>query len=82
VRKINKINELRHKSGLKQKDFCKLFGISQSTLSEWENEKYNIPTKHLKNISIHFNVTTDYLLGVGEIIQSPDPPQSGTSTSA
>ena len=61
---MNKISEIRQKSCLLQKDFCKLFGISQSTLSEWENEKYNIPTGQLIKISKHFNVTTDYLLGL------------------
>lgn len=63
---MNKIRELRKKQDIKQTDLCKLLGISQGTLSGWENGKYEPDNKSLIRLSEILGVTVDYLLGRGE----------------
>lgn len=60
---MNRLKELRKQKGLKQKDLAGLIGISQSTLSEWESEKYQIDNDNLFKLADYFNVSVDYLLG-------------------
>lgn len=59
----NKIKELRKKKGLTQKELSSLIGVSQNTLSYWENGVYDIDTKSLQRLAAIFDVSVDYLLG-------------------
>ncbi|MCI9626490.1 MAG: helix-turn-helix transcriptional regulator [Clostridia bacterium] len=58
-----RLKELRKKDGLSQQQLAEQLGITQATLSGWENEKYEIDNTSLLKCSDIFNVTTDYLLG-------------------
>ena len=42
---------------------AKLLGVTQATLSGWENEKYEIDNKSLIKCAEILNVSVDYLLG-------------------
>lgn len=61
-----KIKEIRKENNLNQSEFGKLFGLTQNTITNIENDK-RLPTYEiLTEISKQFNVSTDYLLGVSE----------------
>lgn len=60
---MNRLKELRKQKGLKQKDLAGFIGVSQSTLSEWESEKYQIDNDNLFKLADYFGVSVDYLLG-------------------
>lgn len=65
---MNRIRFLRLKHGLKQEDFARKIQVSQSSLSGYENEKFEPDYKTLLKIADYFGVSADYLLG-----KSPSP---------
>lgn len=67
----NKLRALRERKGLKQKDMERIFKISQTTYSGWENgtePKYQT----LKELANFFNVSIDYLLDNEKSINEND----------
>ena len=58
-----RLSMLRRQKGLTQKDLSSILGIAQSTLSGWENEKFEIDDLNKCKIADFFGVTIDYLLG-------------------
>ncbi|WP_308541800.1 XRE family transcriptional regulator [uncultured Oscillibacter sp.] len=66
---MRRLKELRSQRGLRQIDFAKDMGILQSTLSSWENGRYEPDSEMLIKIANYFGVTVDYLLG-GEKVSS------------
>ena len=58
-----RLKEVRKNSKMNQTDLSKMLGVTQATLSGWENEKFEIDNNSLIKCSEIFNVTTDYLLG-------------------
>lgn len=66
---MRRLKELRSQRGLRQIDFAKDMGILQSTLSSWENGRYDPDSEMLIKIANYFGVTVDYLLG-GEKVSS------------
>ena len=48
---------------MKQSELAAFLNVTQSALSFWENEKYDIDNKSLLKIADYFNVSTDYVLG-------------------
>lgn len=65
--KINRIKELRLKRGLNQEFMSNELGVSQQTLSRYENNIDAIKIDILVKISEYFHVTTDYILGLSDI---------------
>lgn len=61
---MNKIRFLRMQKAMKQEDLAKVIHVSQSSLSGYENEKYEPDRKTLLRLASYFGVSTDYLLGV------------------
>lgn len=57
------LKDLRKENGLSQAELAAHLGVTQATLSGWENEKYDIDNETLKKISALFNVSIDYILG-------------------
>ena len=57
------LRRLRKKQGLSQQQLANMLGITQATLSGWENEKFEIDNESLRKCSRIFNVTVDYILG-------------------
>lgn len=58
-----RLKELRNKLGLRQVDFAKDMGILQSTLSSWENGRYEPDMEMLVKMADYFGVSVGYLLG-------------------
>ena len=58
------IKRVRIDNNLSQDEFGKLFSIRKSTISNWELGKATPTYETLVKIANHFNVTTDYLLGI------------------
>ncbi len=58
-----RLKELREKMGLSQYAFADRFGISQSTIGNWEAGKREPNFKTMQRIADFFGVTVDYLLG-------------------
>ena len=58
-----RISELRKKEGLSQKEFGKIIGAAQNTVSQWEKGIREPDGEMITKIANFFGVTTDYLLG-------------------
>ncbi len=63
------LKELRKKHKLSQQELAQKLGVTQATLSGWENEKFELDNSSLLKCAEIFQVSTDYLLG----IESPCP---------
>ena len=68
----NRLKFVRERRGIKQLEVAKFLNISKSTYSNYENENYVIPLKHLINFSNFINVSIDYLFGFTQSIQYND----------
>lgn len=62
-----RIDYVRRKKGLSQKDLGKAVGVEDKTIKRYENNKANIPLDMLKKIAVELDVTTDYLLGLTDL---------------
>lgn len=58
----NNIKKLREKKGLSQKKLAEEIGVTQQSLSKWEQNKTRPDYEILLNLSKIFNVSTDYIL--------------------
>ena len=58
-----RIRDLREDRDLKQKDLAQLLGVHQTTYSEYELGKLNIPVAALHKLADYYGVSVDYLLG-------------------
>lgn len=62
-----RVKELREDLDLKQKDIAHLLGIDQSTYSDYENGKLNIPIEAFIKLADYYQTSIDYLVGRSEI---------------
>ena len=69
---MNRLKELRKQKGLKQKDLAGFIGVSQSTLSEWESEKYQIDNDNLFKLAARAGDFALALSSQGQDIPLPD----------
>lgn len=75
-----RLKDLRKSAKMTQQHLATLLGITQATLSGWENGKFEIDINSVKKISQIFNVSSDYLLGFSDIPDNPSAllhPKSG-----
>lgn len=70
-----RLKELRESKGLSQYSFSRDFGISQSTIGNWESGTRQPKMDVLEKIAEYFNVSVDYLLG-----RSSDPARTTVPT--
>lgn len=61
---MNRLRELRLERNLTQNELAKLLGITQDSISLWENNRRTPDTAYIVKLCKIFNVTTDYLLGL------------------
>ena len=61
-----RLRELRKNAGLSQKEFAKIFGAAQNTVSQWETGTRSIDDKTLCELAAYFGVSVDYLLGLSD----------------
>ena len=64
------IRDIREDHDLSQKQMAELLNIGQTTYSDYELGKINIPIEILKKLSLYFNTSIDYLL---ELTDNPLP---------
>ena len=60
---MNRIKEIRLSKGIRQIELAQTLGISQSTLSTWENGRYEPDIAAINKLADYFGVSSDYLLG-------------------
>ena len=58
-----RIRDLREDRDLKQKDVAACLGVHQTTYSEYELGKVNIPISALHKLADLYHVSVEYLLG-------------------
>ncbi len=59
-----RIKDLREDKDLSQKDIAKILNMSQTGYSKYEVGTNDIPTKILISLSIFYNTSVDYILGL------------------
>ena len=59
----NRLRDLREDRDLKQKDIADLLQVHQTTYSDYELGKLNIPITALHTLADYYSVSIDYLLG-------------------
>jgi len=59
----NRLRDLREDKDLKQRDLAFLLSVHQTTYSDYELGKLNIPVSALHILADFYNVSVDYLLG-------------------
>ena len=59
----NRLRDLREDRDLKQKDLADLLKVHQTTYSDYELGRLNIPISALHALADYYGVSIDYLLG-------------------
>lgn len=60
----DKIKELREDSDLTQAQMAEIIGITQRTVSYYENNQREVPISVLIKYANYFNVSLDYVCGL------------------
>ncbi len=60
---FDRIKNLRQDLDLKQREIASYLGIDQSTYSDYENGKLNIPIDSFIKLADYYNTSIDYLVG-------------------
>ena len=71
----NRLRDLREDRDLKQKDLADLLKVHQTTYSDYELGRLNIPISVLHTLADFYGVSVDYLLGRTNI-KTPYPKRS------
>lgn len=64
---MNRIKKLREEKNMLQEELAKILNVTQKTISNYETESRDIPTKYIMQLADFFDVTSDYLLGKSDI---------------
>ena len=67
---LNRVKELRERSGMQQKELAIAIGVTRPTISEWENNKKNPTGERLERLEELFGLPKSVILGYEEI---PNP---------
>ena len=59
----NRLRDLREDRDLKQRDVAELLKVHQTTYSDYELGRLNIPVTALHTLADFYGVSVDYLLG-------------------
>ncbi len=61
---IERLRALREDRDLTQQDLAELLHVHQSTYSDYELERINIPIRALKRLAEFYQTSVDYILGL------------------
>lgn len=61
---LYRLRGLREDRDLSQEEMAAILNISQSSYSDYELEKTNIPIISLRRLAKYFNTSVDYILGL------------------
>ncbi len=64
---FKRIKDLRQDLDIKQREIASFLDIDQSTYSDYENGKLNIPIDALIKLSDYYNTSIDYLVGKTDV---------------
>ena len=64
------IKELRNEMNCTQSQLADVLGVTQDSISLWENDKRVPDTQYIVAMAKFFDVTTDYLLGLTDEYES------------
>lgn len=67
----DRLRELRTDHDMSQKDIAKLLQTTQTYYAEYELNKRKFPIKHLITLSLLYQVSADYILGLPKGLQWP-----------
>lgn len=67
---LQRIRNLREDRDISQKKMAELLNVAQTTYSDYELGKINIPLETLKKLALFFHTSIDYLL---ELTDEPTP---------
>ena len=67
---LERLRGLREDKDLSQTEMAEILRVSQSTYSDYELEKLNIPIVSLRKLAEFFNTSIDYIL---EVTDEPRP---------
>ncbi len=56
--------ELRKEKGVSQNDIALLLETTQQQISKYENERQEMPIRHLIKLAIFYKVSIDYIAGL------------------
>ena len=59
----NRLRDLREDHDLKQRDLARVLQIHQTTYSDYELNRLNVPVVALHTLADFYQVSVDYLLG-------------------
>lgn len=76
-----KIRYLRIKNNLTSKELSKALNVSEAAISLYENNKRNPSVEQIIKIADYFKVSTDFLLGVSDKLQTNNHYESITDFS-
>lgn len=67
----DRIRDLRETNNIKQKDLAAVFGVENSTWSQYETNKRIPDLNTIRKLSDFFNVSVDYLFSITDIKYNP-----------
>ncbi len=56
--------ELRKEKGVSQNDIALLLETTQQQVSKYENEKQEMPIRHLIKLAVYYQTSIDYITGL------------------
>ena len=59
---LHRLRGLREDKDLSQQEMADFLSVGQSTYSDYELEKVNIPIDSLRKLAVFFNTSVDYIL--------------------
>lgn len=62
-----RLKDLREDNDLKQQEVAELLGTTQRQYSRWETGESEIPAHHLATLSIYYDVSVDFLMGLTNV---------------
>lgn len=71
---MNRIKELRVTKGLTQEELGNILNVQKAAISKYENGRAEPSVDILRKMTSFFNVSSDYLLGISELVQPPAAP--------
>lgn len=71
---MNRIKELRVTKGLTQEELGNILNVQKAAISKYENGRAEPSVDILRKMTSFFKVSSDYLLGMSELVQPPATP--------
>ncbi len=63
----SRLRDLRTDHDLNQEYVAQMLGIRQNVYARYETGRHDLPVRHLIALSIFYEVSTDYILGLSDI---------------